>query len=77
VTMKAPSGRILWRITGRHVRLLNGWYEALRVVVNQIPCNRVQVICSILLCNRVGIDKQRLGRLVADEFLSLPAENAR
>ena len=35
-----------------------------------------QKLAIILLCNRVGIDKQRRGRLVADEFLSLPAENA-
>ena len=36
-----------------------------------------QKLTIILLCNRVGVDKQRLGRSVADEFLSLPAENAR
>ena len=36
-----------------------------------------QKLTIILLCNRVGVDKQRLGRSVADEFLSVLAENAR
>jgi len=39
----------------------------------RFPENKLTII---LFCNRLGVDKQRVGRLIADEFLT-PTENTR